>query len=492
LALAHASGSLFPWRPLQTANSVLLPKIRVKLRLKLPLMPSFLPRELFGWGRFPAQECQVARPEKRRELSDLARNPEVPSVLARGLGRAYGDAALNENAGVVLTPALDRLLAFDEHTGVLRAEAGLSLAQVLELFVPRGWFLPVVSGTKFVTLGGAIACDIHGKNHHRVGCFSGFVDEFELLLASGETLLCSHTQNAEAFWATVGGMGLTGIILSAQIRLQKIETAYIHTSYVRTANLEGTLAQFGENDPATYSAAWIDCLSSGDSLGRSVLIRGEHASEADLRAAGMGGEPLDYATPKGKSVPRDLPDFALNPFTVKAFNALYYAQHGDKKQVVGLEPFFWPLDSVGGWNKIYGARGFVQYHCILPFQTSRDGLTKLLETISHSGRAAFLAVLKLYGPQNEAPLSFPLAGHSLALDLPASDGITEFCHQLDAITLEHGGRCYLAKDSTLDAKTFAQMYPRLGEFITTKQKLDPRSRFQSSLSRRLQIAGGAL
>ena len=455
-------------------------------------MPQFSPRELEGWGRFPRQSCLVARPEKRRALFDLVASDETRTVLPRGLGRAYGDAALCEEGGVVMLEKLDRFLDFDSQNGVLHVEGGASTAQILELFLPRGWFLPVTPGTKFVTVGGALAADVHGKNHHRVGTISNFVHEFELLLASGETLVCSKAQNADAFRATIGGMGLTGVILSAKLQLQRIESAQIRASFQRTANLNETLDGFGRDSNTTYSVAWIDCLASGENLGRSVFIRGEHASLDELEHAKFAGEPLDFGNSKTKSVPRDLPSFALNPMSVKAFNALYYARHTDGEQLQGFEPFFWPLDSVGGWNKIYGARGFVQYHCILPFATSRQGLTLLLEKISASGRAAFLAVLKLYGPQNDSPLSFPLAGHSLALDLPATEGILGFCRELDEITLEHGGRTYLAKDSTLVASTFARMYPRLPEFEKIKAQLDPNNRFQSSLSRRLKIAGGTL
>ncbi|BCM92082.1 decaprenylphosphoryl-beta-D-ribose oxidase [Abditibacteriota bacterium] len=455
----------------------------------LKAMLRFSPRELEGWGRFPRQSCRVARPEKRRALSELAQSSEVQSVLARGLGRAYGDAALNEGEGILLGEKLDRFLDFDSQDGLLHLESGTSFAQILETFVPRGWFLPVVPGTKFVTVGGALASDVHGKNHHRMGTISNFVEEFELLLASGETLVCSKTQNPDAFRATLGGMGLTGVVTSAKLKLRRIETAQIQVRTERTMNLDQTLDGFGRDSDTTYSVAWIDCLASGDNLGRSVLIRGEHASLRDLDDADFEDDPLDYPSPKAKKVPRDLPDFALNPMSVKAFNAFYYSRHIDGAQLQGFEPFFWPLDAVGGWNKIYGARGFVQYHCILPFQTSHEGLTRLLERISSSGRAAFLAVLKLYGPENDSPLSFPLAGHSLALDLPASDGIIDFCRELDRITVEHGGRTYLAKDSTLDASTFAQMYPRLPEFEAIKRQLDPQNRFQSSLSRRLNIAG---
>lgn len=453
-------------------------------------MPEFSSRELEGWGRFPRQNCRVARPEKRCALLDLAANSQTQTVLARGLGRAYGDAALNQDEGVLMLEKLDRFLDFDSTSGVLHVEGGASFAQILETFIPRGWFLPVVPGTKFVTVGGALAADVHGKNHHRVGTISSFVSEFELLLASGETLMCSPSQNASAFRATLGGMGLTGIILSAKLQLQRIETAQILASTQRTQNLQETLDGFGHDSQTTFSVAWIDCLASGDNLGRSVFIRGEHASLSNLKSANFAGDPLEYGTAKKKSVPRDFPDFALSSTSVKAFNALYYARHPDSRELQSFETFFWPLDSLGGWNKIYGARGFVQYHCILPFTTSREGLTRLLERISSSGRAAFLAVLKLYGPQNESPLSFPLAGHSLALDLPASEGIIEFCRELDAITLEFGGRTYLAKDSTLNAATFRQMYPRLPEFQHTKAGLDPNNRFQSSLSRRLNIVGG--
>ncbi len=456
-------------------------------------MLRFSPRVLEGWGRFPRHSCRVARPEKRRALSELAQSAEVTSVLARGLGRAYGDAALNENEGVLLVEKLDRFLDFDSKTGVLHLEGGVANPSILETFVPRGWTLPVIPGTKFVTVGGALASDVHGKNHHQVGTISNFVEEFELLLASGEILICSRTQNPDAFRATLGGMGLTGVILSAKLKLQPIESAQVKVRTERTQNLAQTLEGFGQDSDTTYSVAWIDCLASGENLGRSVLMRGDHASLRDLESARFEGEPLDYEPPKGKKIPRDFPDFALNPMSVKAFNALYYANHTDGEQLQGFEPFFWPLDAVGGWNKIYGARGFVQYHCILPFHTSHEGLTRLLERISTSGRAAFLAVLKLYGPENDSPLSFPLAGHSLALDLPAADGIIEFCRELDHITVEHGGRTYLAKDSTLDAATFAQMYPRLPEFQAIKRGLDPNNRFQSSLSRRLNIVpnGGA-
>lgn len=446
-------------------------------------MTSFVSRELEGWGRFPVQSCQVARPEKRSGALSLAIDNDVESIIARGLGRAYGDAALNENSGVLLNEKLGRFLHFDEQSGVLHAEAGASFADILQTFVPRGWFLPVVPGTKFVTLGGAVACDVHGKNHHRDGCLSNFIEEIELLTANGE--IVNLTREKPEFWATVSGLGLTGVILSAKVRLIRIESAQIQTTYTRTKNLDETLVAFGNDEKFQYSVAWIDCLAGGANLGRAVLIRGNHAQ----KSAVSGDNSLQFSAPKGKSVPIDFPDAALNPLSVKAFNALYYAAHPDAQKLVGLEPFFWPLDAVSGWNKIYGARGFIQYQCVLPFETSQHGLVKLLETISRSGQASFLAVLKTFGPSTPSPLGFPLPGHTLALDIPATENIVEFAHALDKIVLDHGGRVYLAKDATLKPETFRQMYPRYQEFEAIKQALDPKHRFQSSLSKRLQIGG---
>ena len=468
-------------------------------------MSTFITRELAGWGRFPVHNCRVARPEKRRDLGVAAACESVPDVLARGLGRAYGDAALNDGSGVILTEKLDRFLNFssgselvEDETGfmtarwaTLEAEAGVSFAQIAETFVPRGWFLPVVPGTKWITLGGAIACDVHGKNQHLpiCGTISNSLHSFELLAASGEILQCSREENAEIFWATIGGMGLTGIITTAKIHLMPIETAYISTYYQRQNDLAATLEELTTANHSNYCVAWIDCLASGKNLGRSVVIRGYHASVEDLKNAGIEENPLALVPSKTKSVPLEFPDFALNSLSVKAFNEFYYRAHNDQHKIEPFESFFWPLDAVKNWNKIYGARGFVQYQCVLPTENALEGFTRILEKISSSGRAAFLAVLKPHSAQNAAPLSFPLEGYSLALDLPNAPGIVEFCRELDELTTQFGGRVYLAKDSTTTPAMVRKMYPRLGEFEATKAKIDPHARFQSSLSRRLGIGG---
>ncbi len=450
-------------------------------------MLKFADRELAGWGRFPTQNCRVARAEKVREVREIAQNAPVLSLLARGLGRAYGDAALNLDSGVVLMEKLNRFLDFDAQSGILSAEAGVSFASIVQTFAPRGWFLPVVPGTKWITLGGAIACDVHGKNHHIDGSISQFIESLELLLASGETLSCSRAQNSAAFWATMGGLGLTGIILSAKLRLMPLESASLRVSQRQTRDLEETLAVLQEDAGFKYSVAWIDCLSSGAERGRSVVMRGNHVPAGEAQGPPLSEIALDFDGARSKKIPFDFPDFALTPLTVRAFNAAYYAAHPTGESIESLESFFWPLDAVSGWNRIYGARGFVQYQCILPFESAREGLTELLETVSNSGRAAFLGVLKKHGASDEAPLGFAMPGIGLALDLPAAPGVREFAQALDEITLRSGGRGYLAKDATLLPDSVRQMYPRLGEFERIKAQLDPQNRFQSSLSRRLEI-----
>ena len=388
-------------------------------------MPEFISRELSGWGRFPVQNCQVTRPEKRRELLDAASSHAVVDVIARGAGRSYGDAAINQGSGVILNEKLDRFLDFDSQTGVLHAEGGASFADIIETFVPRGYFLSVAPGTKHVTLGGAIACNVHGKNHHRVGAISQFIEEIELLTAGGKTLMCSRDENAETFWSTLGGMGLTGIIVSAKMRLMPVESAYIETVTTRTPNLSATLAAFEKGADSEYIVAWIDCLSSGTDLGRSVVIEGAHAS-GERALQEIQGDVMALELPKKKGVPLDLPDFVLNPWTVKKFNDLYYANHPSENKLTSFETYFYQLDKIENWNKIYGKRGFVQYQCVVPIDNAATTLTYLLETIAASGQAAFLAVLKRMGAADNSPLGFGMDGYSLASGYSDDGGHARF------------------------------------------------------------------
>jgi FAD/FMN-containing dehydrogenase len=388
-----------------------------------------------------------------------------------------------------LTDRLNRMLAFDPETGVLRAEAGVRLREVLEAFVPRGWFLPVTPGTKEVTLGGTVAFDIHGKNHHRDGGFSSFVREIELLTADGEIVTCGPETNEEIFWATVSGAGLTGIITEVELELRPIETAYVAERTIKAEDLEDAFALFEEHEPDyLYSVAWIDCLASGKSLGRSHLMFGQHATPDQLNSE-QRAAPLDYTPDHLAQLPFDLPEGVLNEWSVKAFNRLYYArqQKRDKQAIVGIDPFFYPLDAIGDWNRMYGESGFVQFQCVLPMEESYDGLVDILSEVQDSGLASFLAVVKRMGPPDGGLLTFPMRGYTLALDIPRRDGIEALLRSLHEITAERGGRVYLAKDAYLDPDIFRRMYPAYPEWLEVKRRVDLDNRFTSEQARRLQI-----
>lgn len=449
---------------------------------------------LSGWGRFRVESCHVFRPEKRSEIAAALASGAQSSYIPRGLGRSYGDASLNENGGVIWPVRLNRFISFEKATGELECESGVSLAEIIQYFLPEGWFLPVSPGTKFVTVGGAIAADIHGKNHHRDGTFSNFVQSIELLTAAGEIMRCTPSANSEIFWATVGGMGLTGVILSARLRLRRVESSYVLVDYYKAANLEDALTRMEDSDERyDYSVAWIDALATGKSLGRSVLMRGNHAPAAELPARarnlkpGTGMNGRVPSQPKW-NLPANFPSGILNPLTVRAFNYAYYAAHRTApKQLVGFEKFFYPLDAIENWNRMYGKRGFVQYQIALPQPGGREGLRLVLDRLAHSGRASFLAVLKRFGDSGSGLLSFPMRGYTLALDIPAGRGLVPFLHELDRMTLDHGGRVYLAKDAVLRPEDFAAMYPKLDSFRSIQRKLDPKRMFSSSLARRLKI-----
>ncbi|HEY8489467.1 MAG TPA: FAD-binding oxidoreductase [Dehalococcoidia bacterium] len=450
----------------------------------------FVTQDLAGWGRFPVERCHLFRPERRDAVPAILASGGQPSYVARGLGRSYGDAALNAGAGVIGYERLNRFIAFDPESGVLECEAGASLAEIIQHFLPRGYFLPVTPGTKFVTVGGAIAADVHGKNHHRDGTIARFVQEFTLLTPGGEVLTCSPDRNEDVFWATAGGMGLTGVILTAKVRLRPVETAYVLVDYQKARNLEEALGLFAESDEQyQYSVAWIDCLARGAAMGRAVLMRGNHAPAAALPRGVR--DPLALPGKGWRAVPVELPSGLLNRFTVGAFNAVYYGRHRDVRgEVVDLETFFYPLDSVHHWNRMYGRRGFVQYQVALPPAAGPRGLAELLRRLAGSRRASFLAVLKRFGPANPGLLSFPMEGYTLALDLPVGPGLVPFLHELDRVVLEHGGRVYLAKDAVLTPETFAAMYPNLERFREIKRRLDPQGLLSSSMARRLGMVAG--
>ena len=443
--------------------------------------------KISGWGNFPSSTAYLSRPERYQQL----KFEEGRKTIARGLGRSYGDAALNSEQDVILMERLNRFLAFDEEKGLLRAEAGTALEEILDIFVPRGWFLPVTPGTKFVTLGGCFAADIHGKNHHVDGSFCEHVQEIELIMANGARRRCSPERDPELFWATAGGMGLTGIITEVTLRLVPVKSAYVFVAHHSAADLDHIFDLL--NDPKLddrYSVAWIDCVSTGKNFGRSVLMAGHHAAPDEIPKV---KNPLKFRPAAKRSIPFDFPSFALNSWSVKAFNEMYYRLQSSKSApfITDYDHYFYPLDAINGWNRLYGKKGFLQYQFVLPTKTARQGMRELLGQLTKSQRASFLAVLKRFRKENAGMLSFPREGYTLALDIPISDvGLFSFLDELDEVVLKYGGRIYLAKDARMKPNTFHAMYPRLEEWKRVKSQCDPNWLFSSDLSRRLQMEDG--
>ena len=439
-------------------------------------------KRIANWGNYPAVISDERSFSFREQLDELLRSGDT--VIARGNGRCYGDASLN--SATISTLKFDKIISFDKEQGMLETESGLTLDKILELIVPAGWFLPVTPGTKFITIGGAIASDVHGKNHHKEGSFSRYVEEMNVVTGAGEELVCSPSINPELFQATCGGMGLTGIITRARFRLKKIESSYIRQKQVKAKNLDELFELFDQYNDYTYSVAWIDCLIKGDDFGRSILILGEHASINDL-PGNLRAEPLKLPANKQLDFPFNLPSWVVNSFTVKVFNALYYLKNFRREmdRVVSYEPFFYPLDAIGHWNRGYGSKGFVQYQFVLPLE-QRDALKKILTRISDKGLGSFLAVLKVFGKQDDL-ISFPKEGYTLALDFPVRDGLFEFLDELDSIVLESGGRLYMSKDARMKPAMMEGGYPRLNEFKNIVRKYNPDSRFSSIQSRRLYL-----
>ena len=439
--------------------------------------------KLAGWGRYPVAESDLAAPRDETELkSTLTRGYTIP----RGNGRAYGDSAIGAQTTLHMR-RFNRMIAFDPETGQLVAEAGVILGDVIAAFLPRGWFPMVTPGTKFVTLGGMIAVDVHGKNHHRDGSMRACVDWIDLMAPDGTVTRCSRDAHADLFDWTLGGMGLTGVILRAAIRLRPVESAWIRQDMQPTPDLEATMAAFEAADSATYSVAWIDCLATGARMGRSLVMLGEHARPDEL-GRGKRKRPFDLK-PKGKkTVPVDFPGFALNRYSVRAFNALYYWNGSRKagRSLVDWDTYFYPLDAILGWNRIYGRQGFVQFQCALPLESSQAGLTALLTAIAEAGQGSFLSVLKRFGA-GEGRFAFPMEGYTLALDFPMNPYTLTLLERLDRITIDHGGRFYLAKDARMRAETLAASDPRAADFAAMRSKTGLETTFRSLQSERLSL-----
>lgn len=430
---------------------------------------------IYGWGRYPRVDADIYSADSNEQLQKFLANND--SIIPYALGRSYGDSALSTT--VIRTTRLNCILDFDQAQGLVDCEAGVSLAELIDTFLPQGWFLPITPGTKYITIGGAIASDVHGKNHHVAGCFSECVASFELMIADGTIVECSKEKNTELFQATCGGMGLTGLITSAKVQLKKVSSAFIDQKILRAKNLDHSVELFDKYASVPYSVAWIDCLAKGTSLGRSLVMIGDHAAEGGLLLPDK----------KKVTIPVDFPSFTLNRFSVSAFNALYYKRIKENvvEKTTDIDSFFYPLDAVGNWNRIYGKAGFTQYQFVLPRESSKEGLKKILERISGAGLGSFLAVLKLFGPENSNYLSFPHEGLTLALDFKIENKLFPLLDTLDALVLDYGGRLYLTKDVRMSKDTLRAGYPQLDKFIKVRDQVDPKRKFESLQSKRLEI-----
>jgi decaprenylphospho-beta-D-ribofuranose 2-oxidase len=441
-----------------------------------------------GWGRTAPSCAAVLRPVDAEAVERALRERGPRGVLARGLGRAYGDAAQNAGGEVLDMTALRAVHEVDVQEGRVVVDAGLSLDELIGALLPFGWFPRVVPGTRHVTVGGAIASDIHGKNHHLEGGFCDHVESFELLTPAGERLTVTRDGEPAAFAATAGGMGLTGIVLRATLRLMRVQTSWMRADIERARDLDDVMARMESGDAGyRYSVAWIDCLARGRRLGRSVLMRGDHAMLDDLPAR-RRERPLVPPGAARIAAPPWVPNGLLRRSTVATFNELYFrrAPRLDRGRLMSMGSYFFPLDAVRGWNRMYGSRGFLQYQFVVPLG-AQDALRTAVERLAASGAASFLAVLKRFG-RGRGLLSFPIEGWTLALDLPAAaPGLGPLLDGLDELIAGAGGRVYLSKDSRLRPDALAAMYPKLGEWGSIRERLDPAGSMRSDLARRLGL-----
>ena len=434
-----------------------------------------------NWSNYPKVNSKLYGITSKAELSQkLKLNGDY---IVRGNGRCYGDASLNDS--ILSCLPMNKFLSFDTETGIIEVQSGVLLDDILKVTVPKHWFLPVTPGTKFITIGGAVASDVHGKNHHLEGSISNHIISLEIMLADGSTVSCSRTNNKDLFWATCGGMGLTGIILSVKFMLKPIKSAFIAQKSYKAQSLDEILELFERTSGSTYSVAWIDCLKGGKHFGRSLLFTGEHYDPGSGKVKLK--EPFKTHSDPIINIPFNFPGIALNKYTIKLFNMVYYNKlmGSSKESIDHYDPFFYPLDAILNWNRMYGKRGFTQYQFVLPI-SEKKGLEKILRRIQSEGMGSFLAVLKVFGEQNDL-ISFPMKGYTLALDFAIHPKLFSFLNELDEMVLSYGGRIYMTKDSRMNKDFFWKSYSRLEEFVEIIKKYNPEAKINSLLSKRLEI-----
>ncbi len=439
--------------------------------------------EVYGWGRYPVTSAELLAPTDAASLNKLLCAKQSSPAIPRGAGRSYGDSSLSSR--LLSSRFLDNFLELNTENSYIRCGAGINLDGVLKICIPQGLFLPVLPGTKFVSVGGAIAADVHGKNHHRDGSFCDHVESFRLMLASGEVVNCSRDDNRELFHASCGGMGLTGVLLDATLKLIAINSSNISQQSLVAKNLEESFELINDYDDSKYSVAWLDCLSTGSSLGRSIVYLGEHTREANEDRVPV----LQHKSGRSLTVPFSTPGFFLNKYTMRAFNNTYYTLKVKEKSEmqINYDRYFFPLDGIKNWNRLYGSKGFLQYQFVLPTESAFTGIQKVLEKVSAAGRGSLLTVLKRFAKANDNLLSFPRDGFTLTLDFKREKSLFPLLDELDEIVCEHGGRLYLAKDARMSEDTFKSGYDNWEKFVELKNKYDPKNVFSSLQSDRIGL-----
>ena len=438
--------------------------------------------KLSGWGRYPLINTKLKSPTSVKELVEAI---SKDNAIARGNGRSYGDSAISKH-NTICMKNFNRMLKFDNKIGLIVVESGVLLSEIIETFLPRGWFPKITPGSKFVTIGGMAACDVHGKNHHKDGSFGNYIEWIDIITSDGEIKRCSRKINTELFNWTIGGMGLTGVILHVAFYLRTVDTAWIKQKTIPVKNIDHAIEIFEKTLNSTYSVAWIDCLSKRDKIGRSLVMLGEHANVSDLNY-NMKSNPLLIKNKKKIRIPFNFPSFILNSFNLKIFNSIYYLFNKKKEdyKLIDYDAYFYPLDGLLDWNKIYGRSGFAQFQCVIPLENASAGLHELSEAVSHSKSNSFLTVLKRFGKQ-DSYLSFPMEGYTLTLDFPITKKNIELMTQLDEITLKYKGRFYLAKDSRMSEETLKRSDARFEKYKKFRS-LKMKKSFSSAQSERLGL-----